>query len=96
MVVPWRILSLQNAEVGLISQMAQALSSAEIDSPEVQEVYPLWRRFHQQLTAIREALELRTQSFSEIQSVNLHNVLPGFERLDLTNCVSGFILKDLS
>jgi uncharacterized membrane protein YccC len=53
---------LRTAEVQLLAQVAQALSSAEVDSPEVREVRHQWRRFYQQLTALREALDLWLQA----------------------------------
>jgi hypothetical protein len=72
---------LRTAEVQLLAQVAQALSSAEVDSPEVREVRHQWRRFYQQLTALREALDLWLQAFPEIQPLNLPRLLPNLEGL---------------
>ena len=73
---------LRTAEVQLLSQVAQALGSAEVDSPEVREVRHQWRRFYQQLTALREALDLWPQAFPEIQLLNLPRLLPNLEGLN--------------
>jgi len=72
---------LRTAEVQLLAQVAQALSSAEVDSPEVREVRHQWRRFYQQLTALREALDLWLQACPEIQPLNLPRLLPNLEGL---------------
>jgi uncharacterized membrane protein YccC len=72
---------LRAAEVQLLAQVAQALSLAEVDSPEVREVRHQWRRFYQQLTALREALDLWLQAFPEIQPLNLPRLLPNLEGL---------------
>jgi uncharacterized membrane protein YccC len=72
---------LRTAEVQLLAQVAQALSSAEVDSPEVREVRHQWRRFYQQLTALRDALDLWLQACPEIQPLNLPRLLPNLEGL---------------
>jgi uncharacterized membrane protein YccC len=72
---------LRTAEVQLLAQVAQALSLAEVDSPEVREVRHQWRRFYQQLTALREALDLWPQAFRDIQPLNLPKLLPNLEGL---------------
>jgi uncharacterized membrane protein YccC len=72
---------LRTAEAQLLAQVALALSSAEIDSPEVREVRHQWRRFYQQLTALREALDLWPQAFIEIRPLNLPGLLPNLEAL---------------
>jgi uncharacterized membrane protein YccC len=73
---------LRTAEAQLLAQMEQALSSAEVDSPEVREVRHQWRRFYRQLTALREALDLWPQAFAEIQPLNLPRLLPNLDGLN--------------
>ena len=75
-------LPLRTAEAQLLAQTEQALSSAEVDSPEVREVRHQWRRFYQQLTALRETLDLWPQAFAEIQPLNLPRLLPSLEGLN--------------
>jgi hypothetical protein len=73
---------LRTAEAQLLAQVAQALSSAVKDSPEVWEVRHQWQRFYQQLTALREALAPWPQVFPEILPLNLPRLLPNLEGLN--------------
>jgi uncharacterized membrane protein YccC len=72
---------LRTAEVQLLAQVAQALSAALKDSPEVWELRHQWQRFYQQLTALQEALALWPQAFAEIQPLNLPRLVPNLEGL---------------
>ena len=72
---------LRATEAQLLAQVAQALSAAMKDSPEVWEVRHQWRRFYQQLAALREALALWPQAFPEILPLNLPRLMPNLEGL---------------
>ena len=72
---------LRMTEVQLLAQVAQALSAALKDSPEVWEVRHQWQRFYQQLTALQETLALWPQAFPEILPLNLPRLLPNLEDL---------------
>jgi uncharacterized membrane protein YccC len=72
---------LRTAEVQLLAQVAQALSTAVKDSPEVLEVRHQWQRFYQQLTALRDALAPWPQTFPEILPLDLPRLLPNLEDL---------------
>ena len=72
---------LRTAEVQLLAQVAQTLSAAVKDSPEVWEVRHQWQRFYQQLTALQETLALWLQACPEIQPLNLPRLLPNLESL---------------
>ena len=66
-------------EIQQLAQVGQLLNAAEIDSYEVWEVRHQWRRFRDQSTALMEALARWRQSFAEIQSLNLNDLLPNLD-----------------
>jgi uncharacterized membrane protein YccC len=66
-------------EIALVPQVAQLLDAAEADSYAVWETRQQWRLFHEQLTALMQALERWRQTFPEIQSLDLSKLLPNLE-----------------
>jgi uncharacterized membrane protein YccC len=66
-------------EVQLLAQVGQLLDAAEADSYEVWEARHQWRQFHDQSTALMEALERWRHSFPEIQQLDLTKLLPNLE-----------------
>ena len=89
---------LRMQEVQQLAQMGQALNAAETDSYEVWEVRHQWSRFHQQATALMEALERWRESFAEIQHLDLRKHLPNLEdalsELDNRFAQIEFVLAD--
>ena len=66
-------------EIQQLTLVGQLLNAAEIDSYEVWEVRHQWRQFCDQSMSLMETLERWRQSFAEIQSLNLHKLLPNLE-----------------
>ena len=66
-------------EIQQLTLVGQLLNAAEIDSYEVWEVRQQWRQFCDQSMSLMETLERWRQSFAEIQSLNLHKLLPNLE-----------------
>ena len=66
-------------EIQQLPLVGQLLNAAEIDSYEVWEVRHQWRQFCDQSMSLMETLERWRQSFAEIQSLNLHKLLPNLE-----------------
>ena len=75
-------------EIQQMTLVGQLLNAAEIDSYEVWEVRHQWRQFCDQLMSLMETLERWRQSFAEIQSLNLHKLLPNLEAVcsELDRC----------
>jgi hypothetical protein len=66
-------------EIQQLALVGQLLNAAETDSYAVWEVRHQWRQFCDQSTALMETLEHWRQSFAEIQSLNLHKLLPNLD-----------------
>ncbi len=66
-------------EVQLLSQVGQTLIAAATDSYTVWEVRRQWRSFHEQSTALMEALERWRASFPEVKVLKLSRLLPNLE-----------------
>ena len=66
-------------EIQQLTLVGQLLNAAAIDSYEVWEVRHQWRQFCDQSMSLMETLERWRQSFAEIQSLNLHKLLPNLE-----------------
>ena len=66
-------------EIQQLTLVGQLLNAAEIDSYEVWEVRHQWRQFCDQSMSLMETLERWRQSFADIQSLNLHKLLPNLE-----------------
>jgi uncharacterized membrane protein YccC len=76
-------LPLRTAELQLLAGVGQALSSAEVDDPEVQEVRQQWQCFCQDAASLQEALDiLSQQAFHELASFDLSAVVQNIQELD--------------
>ena len=68
-------------ELRLLKQVEQLLNAAETDSYEVWEVRRQWRLFHQQSTALMEALGHWRTSLPEIEPLDRTRLLPNLDAL---------------
>lgn len=71
--------ALRMQEVYLLGKLGQVLAAAETDTHSVWDARHQWRRFHDLLTALMEALERWRVTFPEIQPLNLTKLLPNLE-----------------
>ncbi len=57
----------------------QLLAAAEIDSYAVQEHSIQWRSYQQQVAKLMKTLECWRESFAEVQSLDMHQLLPSLD-----------------
>jgi uncharacterized membrane protein YccC len=64
------------------ARFAQLLDAAETENYQVREQRELWRRFQRQATELTNAVERWHESIPDLQSLDLHRLLPGLADLD--------------
>ncbi|MDJ0722817.1 MAG: FUSC family protein [Desulfobacterales bacterium] len=70
------ILELSARQVQQKARFDQLLAAAEIDSYAVQEHSIQWRSYQQQVATLMKTLECWRESFAEVQSLDMHQLLP--------------------
>ncbi len=73
------ILELSARQVQQKARFDQLLAAAEIDSYAIQERSSQWRSYQQQVATLMKTLECWRESFAEVQSLDMHQLLPSLD-----------------
>ncbi|MGD8960532.1 MAG: FUSC family protein, partial [Desulfobacteraceae bacterium] len=73
------ILELSARQVQQKARLDQLLAAAETDSYAVQELSGQWRSYQQQVATLMKTLECWRESFAEVQSLDMRQLLPAID-----------------
>ena len=73
------ILELSARQVQQKTRFDQLLAAAESDSYAVQELSSQWRSYQQQVASLMKTLECWRESFAEVQSLDMRQLLPSLD-----------------